>query len=504
MMYPGVYRAKVVSTDDPEDSNRVKVQVPQLFGQEVLSWANPVGVLPVPEVGSGVWIMFEGGDSRHPVWLGQFYFKEDLVGSIVPAAIRAADSPSIDAFDRLRVSNPETLFDSKLLWDDAENIYWSEYATGSGTGSAYSQPRASVTLSVSGTTVGAIRRQTKQRFNYQPGKSQLIFQTFVMGEAAAGITRQVGLFTEDNGIFLRQTGDGLSIVRRSSVTGSAVDEVIDQADWNLDPMDGTGESRVKAPTGVDMTKSQILIIDFEWLGVGRVRCGFVIDGIIYYFHQFVHANNLGVVYMSTPNLPVRYTIANDGTGPAADLECICSSVISEGGQQESGAVFSVNHGTSTVGLTNSNNEYAMLALRMKSLTGDSWSNPASLAVTTQVLRASVMATTANDQFLWRLRFVAAGTASDGLSSGSYTWANTNSRSALEVAVGTSAQIQDQNVGLVLNSGYGVSAVPQTADLVNSIPLGSSADETGRDIMVLTVQPLSNLTAVAAITWRELL
>jgi len=58
----------------------------------------------------------------------------------------------------------------------------------------------------------------------------------------------------------------------------------------------------------------------------------VVDGVPTYLHQFNHANHSAGVYMTTPNLPIRYEISNDGTGAAAEMECICSSVMSEGGQ----------------------------------------------------------------------------------------------------------------------------------------------------------------------------
>jgi hypothetical protein len=160
----------------------------------------------------------------------------------------------------------------------------------------------------------------------------------------------MGYFDPEEGIFWQQTGAGSAMVRRSSTSGSPVDEVVAQVNWNLDPMDGTGPSGIT----LDPTKTQILIIDLQWLGVGRVRVGFVIGGAIYYVHEFLYANVLSTVYMRTATLPVRYEITNTGVAASAtnDLIQICSAVMSEGGldfvpQRR----FTANNGTTLINLT---------------------------------------------------------------------------------------------------------------------------------------------------------
>jgi hypothetical protein len=246
-------------------------------------------------------------------------------------------SANFDAFGRLRVSNPTTVFDSKLVYD-AQPLYWAEALTGGAT-STYDQPNARVTLAVGG--VGTAIRQTRRFFTYQPGKSQLIFQTFNMNGEVAGCTKRAGYFDNTNGIFLELAGVGsVSFVRRS---GSATPTTTaPQATWNLDTMDGTGPSGVT----LDWNQTQILTLDFEWLGVGSIRCGFVINGQIIYAHRFDCANISPAVYMSTPNLPLRYEI--DGTlGGAGSLDCICGTVISEGGIEATGTAFGVYSPRST-------------------------------------------------------------------------------------------------------------------------------------------------------------
>jgi len=240
---------------------------------------------------------------------------------------------NFDAFGRLRVSNPETIFDSKMVYDD-QPLFWSEAATGGATAGVWSATNACVTLSAGASQTNV--RQTKRYFNYQPGKSQAIFQTFNLNGGVADCVKRAGYFDATNGLFLELDGvAGVNFVRRSG--SSVATQSVPQASWNIDPMDGTG------PSGVDLdfATTQILVIDFEWLGVGAVRMGFNVGGATYYAHQFNNANIQTAVYMTTPNLPIRYEIVG-GVGMVGKqgIDCICSTVISEGGAQNQGVHYS--------------------------------------------------------------------------------------------------------------------------------------------------------------------
>ncbi len=242
-------------------------------------------------------------------------------------------SAESDAFGRLRVGNPQTVFDSKQIFDNLPLFWDDQEVSGTGTDSTHSQPNARSRLSVD-TNAGKRVRQTFQRFNYQPGKSMLVILTAVLGAGTSGLTQEVGYFDDNNGLFFRCDGGVLSVVVRSKATGFVVDTVVNQADWNIDKLNGAGHSGIT----LDLTKTQIFFLDFEWLGVGRVRFGFYLNGQPVYCHEVLNTNNLGVVYMSTPNLPVRYSIENDGTAAAANLDHLCSSVISEGGIRDNGVL----------------------------------------------------------------------------------------------------------------------------------------------------------------------
>ncbi|MCK5617726.1 hypothetical protein KAR91_88495 [Candidatus Pacearchaeota archaeon] len=183
-------------------------------------------------------------------------------------------------------------------------------------------------------------RQTHKYHAYVPGKSQLIVMTGVMGASKANVTQRMGIFDDLNGIFLQQTSTGISIVKRSNTSGSPVDTAIDQADWNVDRFNGTQTGNNPSRINLDLSKAQILVIDYQWLGVGRVRVGFDMDGEIFYAHEFLHANIETVVYMRTPTLPIRYEIRNTGVpASATTLKEICASVASEGGYRLPGLEF---------------------------------------------------------------------------------------------------------------------------------------------------------------------
>jgi hypothetical protein len=237
-----------------------------------------------------------------------------------------ADSANLDAFSRLRVSDPTGLFNSQLEYGK-EALIWDELTAGAGA-SAHDADGSCVDMTVTTASGDKVRRQSLEYIRYQPGKSQLIFMTFVLGAASTNCEVEVGLGDDNNGLFLRREGSNYFFTVRSNVTGSVVDTDVAQASWD-DPMDGTGASGIT----LDFTKSQILVIDLEWLGVGRVRFGFVVDGKVYYAYDALHTNTtLADVYMTTANLPLRYQIYNNGVGAtSSSLKQICSSVSSEGG-----------------------------------------------------------------------------------------------------------------------------------------------------------------------------
>lgn len=402
--------------------------------------------------------------------------------------VHYADSPSVDAFGRVRVSNPVTLFDSKQLYDQAP-LVWDEELSGAATSLHFPADAATI-MSVSNT--GYVIRQTRMRFNYQPGKSQEVFMTFVLGDPVAQTVKRIGYFnsastgdydTGFDGIYLKQDGSDTYLV----IAKSGTETEIPQAEWNLDRFDGRGGSREL----LDWTKTQILVIDFEWLGVGRVRVGFNVDGQTYYAHEFRHANRETSVYMTSPNHSLRYEIRS--TGGAASISHICGSVISEGGQEENGILRCVTTAGTHVDMPAENTKYAILGIRLKST---------HLDTVVKLVNYATQISTATDKLEISLIL-------NPDVAGTFTYSPL-ANSSIEYATGAAANIVTN--GTVLQASYvesggasAGSAGSKDSPAINSLRLGAKIDGTP-DTIVLAGMPIAGSTDVdveGSLFWREL-
>lgn len=251
--------------------------------------------------------------------------------SINNGSITNINSMATDAFGRQRVSEPFTLFDSSHRYKD--NGLWNT-STASGGAAVFSPTEGLVNLNVNTTSGSQVLRETAKVFSYQPGKSLLVMNTFVMAPAQTNLRQRVGYFGTENGIYIQLNNSTTSFVERSLSTGVITETVVNQSSWNVDKMDGTGPSGVV----LNIDKAQIFFMDIEWLGEGTVRVGFVIDGIFIVCHKFNHANIITSTYITTATLPLRYEITNTGvTATASTLKQVCSTVLSEGGYELRGA-----------------------------------------------------------------------------------------------------------------------------------------------------------------------
>lgn len=282
----------------------------------------------------------------------------DLNAAIVPESVGPM---AVDAFGRQRVSNPLTLFDSSHRYRD--NGLWATAAVTGGT-AVFSPNEGLVNLNVTATSGSEVIRETYKVFSYQPGKSLLVFNTFVMAPAQVNLRQRVGYFSTQNGIYIQLKDSILSFVERSLVTGIVTESIVNQSAWNVDKMDGTGPSGIT----LDITKAQILFMDIEWLGEGTVRLGFVIDGNFVLCHRFNHANLITSTYITTASLPLRYEITNQGnTALPSTLKQVCSTVISEGGYELKGAQQAI--GTSIMAprsLAVAGTYYPVISIRLNS------------------------------------------------------------------------------------------------------------------------------------------
>jgi len=295
-------------------------------------------------------------------------------------------STAVDAFGRQRVSSPFTLFDTHNRYIDGD-----QFATKQTNGTVTYLPNESSFDLAIGTADGDfVYRQGRKVQLYQPGKSLLILNTFAMSELQTNLRQRVGYFTAQNGVFFEADGEDLYLVIRSYVTGSAVDTRIAQADWNQDKMDGTGASGIT----LDPTLVQIFWIDIEWLGVGSVRCGFVVNGIFFIAHVFNHANQTGntEVYMTTASLNCRYEIENTGTTTGTPtMKQICSTVISEGGFAPKPVIQYVRSGLPETSLGPDDTIEPLATIRLNSAYPDSVIQPNTVDfVTTSVVYGELL------------------------------------------------------------------------------------------------------------------
>jgi hypothetical protein len=335
-----------------------------------------------------------------------------------------------DAFGRTRVSAPLTLFDSSHRYND--NGLW---ATSSGAGGtfAFNANQGLVDLNVTTTSGSEIIRETTKVCSYQPGKSLLFMSTFVMNAPKANLRQRVGYYGASNGLYLEVSGTtGPVFVERSAVTGSVTETRVAQTNWNIDKLDGNGPSGFT----LDLTKAQILWFDIEWLGLGTVRAGFVINGAFIHCHSFHHANLITSTYITTASLPLRYEITNVGTtASSSTLKQVCSTVLSEGGYELRGAQSAI--GTpiaSPRDLTNVSTEYPVISIRLKSTRLDA------IVILTAL---SIMGITNNANYNWKV--IVGGTTTGG------SWDTTGATSSVEYNItGTSFAL---GTGRILASGF---------------------------------------------------
>ncbi len=185
-------------------------------------------------------------------------------------------------------------------------------------------------------------------------------------------------------------------------------------------------------------------MDIEWLGVGDVRCGFVVDGKMLPAHIF-HNDNVNIVpYMTTASLPLRYEIKNTGvTASNSTLKQICSTVISEGGYELYGSQQAIQTPIGTpIDLPTPGTYYPVISLRLKANRLDA------IVILTAL---SILGITNNSVYNWQVR-AGANTTGGG------TWVSAGDNSAVEYKIDGGVMTG----GRILASGFTgatISAVP---------------------------------------------
>ena len=386
------------------------------------------------------------------------------VGSVDGAVALNTDNATGDAFGRVRVSNPATIYAQKFLYGKSEGTFFNEELNGGAT-SVHDFDHACIDMSVSSNGDYVIR-QSKQRFNYQAGKSQFVLTTGIINPTE-NVTQRIGYFQGGtsspfdviDGLCFEADGTTMSVC---IYKGGLKNREASQGNWNIDNLDGNGPSKLI----IDWSKPQIFVIDFQWLGLGRVRYGIDLDGVLYYIHEFNNANFVDQVYMRSPNQPIRYEIRSNGG--SATMKQICISVNSEGGQDPAGLIASIQM-DSNVSLTTS---WQMLkAVRLKST---------ELDATVDVLSKSTIAVSSGD-YQWALLWNPIIT--------NPTWIDVQGASIQE-STGDGSANYAITPTLFIDTGYNSSDTDAiTAAVDSTLKLGSDIDG-GQDVIALAVRTLS--------------
>ena len=388
---------------------------------------------------------------------------------------------SVDGFGRLRVGEPHTLFESYNRFG-ISNTRWNYVSTGTADVS-FANTEGCVHMTIGQGDTDSITYETKKVFPYQPGKSLLIMMTSTFEEPKANLTQRMGFYGANNGVYLQQTGNTSYIVMRSQTTGSVSNNEISQANWNTDKFDGAGPSGLT----LDMTKSQIFWTDLEWLGVGSVRTGFVINGQLYIAHVFHHANIGTSTYMTTACLPLRYEIFNTGaTTSNSTMRKICSTVMSEGGYNQVTISRSVSNPIAGKNLTN-NIKNPMVSIRLRSGRLDSVAIP--FMVNFYGLQA-----TAYKFFIMRNV-----TSLDNVS-----WQTIDTTSSVEYDLSANTITGGETVFEGIFKGQEVAHTINLTDNFNhTLQLTRTLGQANGDIFTIAVQPTTNNDdAIVALSWQE--
>ena len=399
-----------------------------------------------------------------------------------------------DAFGRLRTSSPLTLFDSSHRYRD--NNLWTSLIVGTGSTVGFVTTQGLIELTVGVGSTASITRETTKVFSYQPGKSLQIMNTFVMNSPKTNLTQRVGYFGADNGIYFEVAGTGttsVSFVERSIVTGTMSETRVPQSQWSQDRLDGTGPSGFT----LDTSKGQIMWTDIEWLGLGTVRVGFVIDGLFIHCHSFHHSNRIASTYITTGSLPLRYEIANTGiTTSSSTLKQVCSTVISEGGYELRGLQQAVQTPiTSPVDLPVAGTYYPVISLRLKAPVNGYSNKLDAIAILTAV---SILGATNNANYNWQVK--ASSTTAGG------TWVDAGTDSAIEYKLDGGSV----SGGRILASGFFSSSQQSTVpvDILKEALFAFQLERDGLtgtpyEISLVCSSNLAGADVFASLDWEEI-
>lgn len=293
---------------------------------------------------------------------------------------------SEDSFGRIKVAQPHLLFDSHFQYSLQEKVFIRDSVLGATI--THNANRAAVNLSCDAQLNSRARFRSRNYFPYSPAFTNTVIGSYNFHGATDGVVKRVGMYDERNGYILECSNGTLRVGIRSSISGSPVTTYVDKANWNIDPMDGTGLSGKT----IYLDKQHIFHLQFQWLGSGSVVWSTVIDNQIYPFHQFNFAGNIDSLYSQTATLPIQAEILNETGVNTSFFEFTCCSVTSNGALAQHGHLFSASNGTTPRVLSTSGVSYPVLSIRKK---------PGFTNIPVQILDLNAFSTS-NDDFLMQV------------------------------------------------------------------------------------------------------
>ncbi len=402
------------------------------------------------------------------------------------------DSEALDAFGRLRVSQPFNTFDMQFTYG-LEPLFFEEVATGGDV--THVAALSAARLTTGGTTSGdGVIFQTGEYFRYQPGKSQFVVWTCILGAKTANVRKRIGYFDAENGFFFEQDASNLKIVRRTKTSGSIVDNAVNQSSWNLDNLDGDGDAANPSGVTLDESTDNIYIIDFQWLGAGRIRYGLDFGGQITYVHQIKFANTEAVPFTVTGDLPFRAEIFNTATASGATtFDFTCVGIASEGGFNPLGIPGSVQNIVLRT-VTAANDPFPIISIRPRTTLN-------SITYRGIVIPKSIDIMSEDTTIRWELIL------NGSLTNAAFANVDTTN-SGVQVDVAATAI----SGGLIIDSGFVTGARDKTEsghigeDLMSKLFLSNDVAGTTSDILTIAISIINSAGTASdcggSFTWKE--
>ena len=387
--------------------------------------------------------------------------------------------PQFSDNNRLKVAPFQTVFFNTFQYGKETDV-WDERIVGVAT-ATHNVSSSNIVMQVGSTAGSKVIRQTKNVMRYIPGRGATLAFAVRLDTPQVGIRRRFGLFDDNNGAYFEDDGGTYSYVLRSSTSGIVTETRVTRDDWNGEKFDGNGYTGVIA----DPTKQQMISINYEWYGAGKVQFNWLMKNETIASHTFENSNTLDKVWCSTPFLPIRLEIENvTGVAGTHYLYQGSNSLIQEGEPEKLGILVSIANPITGTTMSSSNTFYPIVSIRLKS---DELS-------AVMLLRSLQTATNDNTNIYWKLLENATNTGG--------TWVDhPDPNSFMQYNITQTATTGGTTLlnGFVVGGGAALINIYDKA----AIQLGRSGIGTISDTYTLAcASPNTNKAALAVLNWIE--